>query len=216
LYIFRDKVVFDSVSFSYDSISSVFDDFQMTIVKGESVGIMGPSGCGKSTFVDLFCGLLIPDSGSILVDGQILDKQSAPFWRKKLGYVPQSPYIFDGTLAENIAFGVPDTKIDMQKIEHCCQRAAIDFLEWLPHGVKTVIGERGIRLSGGQRQRIAIARALYREPEIIIFDEATSALDEKKDNEIKDLIRGLKTSATLIVVSHRPSTVSELDRVVFF
>ena len=215
-YIFQKDIIFDHVSFSYDPSLPILDNFQMKISKGESIGIMGPSGCGKSTFVDLICGLLRPDSGRIVVDGEVLTDEALGSWQRKIGYVPQTPYIFDGTLAENVAFGVVKNNINFEKVVDCCQQASVDFLECLKHGVMTEIGERGVRLSGGQRQRIAIARALYRDPQILIFDEATSALDEEKDKEIRTLIESLSGGLTLIIVSHRKDTVKDCDRILSF
>jgi ABC-type multidrug transport system fused ATPase/permease subunit len=135
-------------------------------------------------------------------------------WTRNVGYVPQFPYIFDGTLAENVAFGQPVERIDRKMVESVCRMSAIDFLDQLPDGIDSMIGERGIRLSGGQRQRVAIARALYRDPNLIIFDEATSALDDEKDLAIRQLILQLRGERTLVVISHRQSTVSDCDLIV--
>lgn len=208
---FSNKIEIKNVYFTYNHNHPILKNFSLTINKGESLGVMGPSGCGKSTFIDLLIGLLQPQHGKILIDGKELSKEMSPHWRSCIGYVPQSPYIFDGTLAENIAFGIPKEDIDREQIKSSCTMAAIDFLNRLPEGIDTKIGERGVRLSGGQRQRIAIARALYRQPELIIFDEATSALDDKNDRQIRELIRSLKGEQTLVVVSHRESTVQDCD-----
>ena len=175
---------------------------------------MGPSGCGKSTFVDLLTGLLTPQQGQILIDGVSLSEENLSSWLKCIGYVPQFPYIFDGTLAENVAFGQSPATIDRGRVLTVCRMAAIDYLNQLPLGIDSFIGERGVKLSGGQRQRVAIARALYRNPSLIIFDEATSALDEEKDAEIRQLISTLKGQQTMVVVSHRPSTVTDCDVIV--
>jgi ABC-type bacteriocin/lantibiotic exporter with double-glycine peptidase domain len=177
---------------------------------------MGPSGCGKSTLVDILCGLLTPQSGELVVDGKVLSGSDLAAWRMNIGYVPQFPYIFDATLSQNVAFGLDSDKIDQDRVHKCCTQAGVDFLDQLPHGINSLIGERGIRLSGGQRQRIAIARALYRQPQVLILDEATSALDEEKDAEIRRLITSLKGKQTLVVVSHRPSTVKDCTYVVSF
>jgi ABC-type multidrug transport system fused ATPase/permease subunit len=209
--VFRDKIEFRSVSFAYDEEKNVLDSLSLTIARGTSVGIMGPSGCGKSTFVDLLSGLLVPQKGAIEVDGQPLSDVACVAWRTQIGYVSQFPYVFDGTLSDNVAFGLPSDQINRQRVKDVCRLAAIDFLDQLPRGIDTMIGERGIKLSGGQRQRVAIARALYREASLIIFDEATSALDEATDFEICKLIANLKDEQTLVVVSHRPSTVAECD-----
>ncbi|SEA64873.1 ABC transporter [Desulfuromusa kysingii] len=208
---FNRHVVFDQVSFAYTPQQPVLENFNLTLKKGQSLGIMGPSGCGKSTMVDLMCGLLQPQSGTISVDGVVLTEDNLPSWRQNIGYVPQTPYIFDGTLAENVAFGLEAQEIDLERVASACAMARIDFLDQLPQKFATQIGERGIRLSGGQRQRVAIARALYRQPQLLIFDEATSALDEDTDAEIRQLLLSLKGKQTLIVVSHRPSTVADCD-----
>nr|WP_320050595.1 ABC transporter ATP-binding protein [uncultured Desulfuromonas sp.] len=208
---FVGELKFDKVSFGYSEEDKVVKDFSLVIKKGQSVGIMGPSGCGKSTVTDLLCGLLWPDKGHVYIDKQQLNKRNVVRWHKLLGYVPQSPYIFDATLAENIAFGIPVEKIDMEKIKICCAKASINFLHRLPQGAMTQIGERGVRLSGGQRQRVAIARALYRDPSVLIFDEATSALDEKTDSEISSLLIKIKGEITLIIVTHRKSSVESCD-----
>lgn len=209
---FEREIRFEQLSFAYDPQQPVLDNLSLIIEKGQSIGIMGPSGCGKSTFVDLLCGLLEPQQGAIFVDDNELSGERLAAWRHNIGYVPQTPYIFDGTLAENIAFGLELSEINSERVAEVCTLARIDFLDQLPEGFDTQIGERGIRLSGGQRQRVAIARALYRKPQVLIFDEATSALDEEKDAEIRQLLFQLKGEQTLVVVSHRPSTVSDCDK----
>jgi len=211
---FDREISFRDVSFSYDDGQSIIESLNLTIPCGQSLGIMGPSGCGKSTFVDLLTGLLQPNRGTISIDGVELTFGNVDMWQASIGYVPQFPYIFDGTLAENVAFGLPHSQINRKQILAVCQMAAIDFIDQLPDGIDSMIGERGVRLSGGQRQRIAIARALYRDPELIIFDEATSALDEEKDNEIRQLLFQLKGKRTLVVVSHRSSTIADCDVIV--
>jgi ABC-type multidrug transport system fused ATPase/permease subunit len=211
---FEHEIKLENVCFAYGPNLPVLDDFSLTISKGQSLGIMGPSGCGKSTFVDVLTGLLPPQSGRMLVDGVTLTDEMLPAWRQKIGYVPQFPYIYDGTLAENIAFGVDPEKIDEACVLRVCELAAVDFLQQLPQGIHTQIGERGVRLSGGQRQRVTIARALYRQPELVIFDEATSALDEENDQEIRKLIGSFKGTQTLVVISHRTTTVEGCDEIV--
>jgi len=213
---FNRSIEFHNVSFAYPETDGrkVVDNFNLTIRAGQTIGIMGASGCGKSTLIDLLVGLLPPDCGRILIDGQPLAPENVAAWANNIGYVPQFPYIFDGSIAANIAFGIPSQQIDQQRVLDVCRQAAIDFLDQLPAGVDSIIGERGIRLSGGQRQRIAIARALYRQPKLLIFDEATSALDEIKDHEIRQLIAKLKGKMTLVVVSHRKSTVEGCDVVI--
>jgi len=208
---FQSEIKLENVCFAYDSNQSVLDNLCLTILKGQSLGVMGPSGCGKSTLVDVLMGLLMPQQGHVLVDGVPLTSDMMPAWRQKIGYVPQFPYIFEGTLAENVAFGLDLDDIVESKVLQMCELAAVDFLQRLPQGIHTSIGERGVRLSGGQRQRVAIARALYRQPELIIFDEATSALDEENDQQIRKLILNLKGQQTLVVISHRTSTLDGCD-----
>jgi ATP-binding cassette, subfamily B, bacterial PglK len=213
---FEHEIKVDNVSFAYNPKLPVLNDFSLSIAKGQSLGIMGPSGCGKSTLVDLLTGLLQPQQGHILVDGIPLNEETFLAWRKSIGYVPQFPYILDGTLAENIAFGINPDCIDEKRVLESCDLAAIDFLQQLPEGIHTCIGERGVRLSGGQQQRIAIARALYRGPKLLIFDEATSALDEENDLKIKEIIGKLDGTHTFVVVSHRKSTLEHCDVVYLF
>ncbi len=211
---FSSGIFMKNVSFSYPEGPQIFSDFSLDIPCGSSLGIMGPSGCGKSTLIDLLTGLLTPTSGAIFIDGLALDDQNLPAWLDKIAYVPQSPFIFDGTLAENVAFGVPRDEVDTERVQAACRLAAVDFLHQLPSGIHSYIGDRGIKLSGGQRQRISIARALYKDSSVIIFDEATSALDEQMDNEIKQLITALRGEKTIIVISHRPSTIKGCEKVI--
>jgi ABC-type multidrug transport system fused ATPase/permease subunit len=210
---FKKELVAHSLFYKYpESDKNVLENINIRIKTGETIGIIGASGSGKSTLVDLITGLLEPEKGEIFIDGLELTHKNAHEWRKMLGYVSQSPYIYDGTLIENIAFGVKSDQIDLEKIKKCCAMAYMDeFLINLPHGVHTIIGERGIRLSGGQRQRVAIARALYHSPSVMIFDEATSSLDSKTESEIKKTIYSLKGQKTLIIIAHRLTTVEDCD-----
>jgi len=213
---FTDRLVLDEVSYAYDVADApVLQEVSLTIRRGESIGIVGPTGVGKSTLVDLVLGLLPPSSGHILVDGQ--DVFSAvQSWRRKIGYVPQSIFLTDDTLRRNIAFGLEDTEIDAQKLQAAVRMAQLEkFVTTLPRGLDTVVGERGVRLSGGQRQRVGIARALYHEPEILVFDEATSALDNQTERAVIGAIEALRGEKTLLIVAHRLSTVRGCDRLVF-
>ena len=209
---FKQTLRLDKISFAYSkSKEFVLQDINLVIEKGKTVGIIGASGGGKSTLVDILLGLLHPTKGRVLIDGKQLDGKLRPAWTSMVGCVAQSPFIYDGTLSENVAFGLQGKEIDRDWVLECCRMAAMDFLEDLLQGIDTFVGERGIRLSGGQRQRVAIARALYRRPEVIVFDEATSALDSANEKAIQRTIYDLKGKLTLIIVAHRLSTVEDCD-----
>jgi ABC-type multidrug transport system fused ATPase/permease subunit len=212
----RDLSIRD-VEFKYQGADkTVFSGLDLSIQKGALIGVVGHSGAGKTTLVDLIIGLLQPTAGHIDVDGQPLDQSIMSSWMSKIGYVSQNPYIYDGTLAENIAFGLEPGEIDRDKVLACCQQAAVsEFLPDLPNGIDTPIGERGTRLSGGQRQRVAIARALYRDIEILVLDEATSALDTKSEIAIQRAIKALAGHLTVIIIAHRLETVEDCDTVIW-
>ena len=214
---FNHVLEFKRVSFAYDQDGpTIIRDLNFSVKKGETVGIIGTSGAGKSTLVDLMIGLLQPVSGTIKIDGQALTPETIPLWLKITGFVSQSPFIYDGTIAGNIAFGKKTENMDRLLINDCCTMASMDdFVGSLPDGIDTFIGERGIKLSGGQRQRVAIARALYRRPGVLIFDEATSALDTKNEKSIQKTIYGFKGTQTLIIIAHRLSTVEDCDKVIW-
>lgn len=204
------------VSFSYPGHDkTILTNVNMKVSKGSTIGIIGTSGAGKSTLVDLLIGLLKPASGQILVDGRPLVGELVNNWIGCIGYVPQTPYIYDGTLAENVAFGYAHEQIHRDLVIACCEMAAMEFLKDLDQGIDTLIGERGMRLSGGQRQRVAIARALYKQPEVLIFDEATSSLDSATEKSIQNTIYGFKRLKTLIIIAHRLSTVEGCDELVW-
>lgn len=209
------SICLEKVSFSYSSRGElVLYDLDMRIRKGEAVGIIGTSGAGKSTLVNLLSGLLSPTAGRLLFDGNELSRTEVRGWLvSQMGYVPQSPYIMDASLAQNIAFGEKAGDVDMKRVLKCCEMAAIDFWDSLPSGVDTIIGERGALLSGGQQQRVAIARALYKDPELMIFDEATSSLDGKSERAIQETVYSFKGKLTLVVVAHRLSTVESCDTI---
>lgn len=210
--VFLEKIEVKQLTFRYSNEQrDVFQDISFSINKGDFVGIIGPSGAGKTTFVDLLLGLLEPIKGTIFVDGKNIfdDIQS---WQGNLAYVPQSIYLIDGTIKENIALGVPIDKIDDSKIEKVLKMAELySFIESLTLKIDTSVGERGVKLSGGQRQRIGIARALYCEPDVLILDEATSALDGPTEASITNTIRKLKGEVTIISIAHRISTLEGCD-----
>ncbi|HOO44656.1 MAG TPA: ABC transporter ATP-binding protein, partial [Deltaproteobacteria bacterium] len=215
--IFTDTVVLKDITFSYQGAqSAALQNLNISIKKGQTLGVIGTSGAGKSTFVDILIGLLSPTQGKVLIDSAPLDESRRRDWLSSIGYVPQTPYIFDGTLAENVAFSIEDIDVDRDKVTRCCEMAAMkDFLAELPQGIDVHIGERGVRISGGQRQRVAIARALYHDPQLIIFDEATSALDQKNELAVQQTIYSLKQKVTLIIIAHRLSTVENCDLILW-
>lgn len=191
----------------------IFDRADMVIPYGKSVGIMGSSGAGKSTIVDILLGLLKVREGSIQCDGvDIFDNY--PAWLSQIGYIPQSIYLVDEPIRNNIAFGIADDAIDDQRIWEVLEEAQLkDFIEGLPEGLDTAIGDRGVRLSGGQRQRLGIARALYHNPEILVFDEATSALDNETESAVMEAINSFHGRKTMVIIAHRLNTIEKCDMI---
>lgn len=210
---FEDSIKFKNVSFKYlGADKKVLENINIEIKKGEKIGIVGETGSGKSTFVDLILGLLKPEAGEVRVDESFPAHCSQ--WHQRIGYVPQAVYLADDTIESNIAFGEDEKSVNLEKIENAIDVAQLrNLVERLPNGVKTVVGERGVRLSGGERQRIAIARALYREPEVLIFDEATSALDSETEEKLMKTINEVSKNRTVIMIAHRLSTLKGCDRV---
>lgn len=211
---FREKVELKDITYRYPNTEvDILKGANMEIPIGKSIGIIGPSGAGKSTAVDIILGLLRPQKGQILVDGVDIN-DNLPGWYAKIGYVPQMMFMLDDTIRNNVAYGVPEDKIDDEQIWHVLKEAQLDeYIKKLPDGLDTSIGERGVRISGGQRQRIAIARALYNNPDIVIFDEATSALDSDTEAAIMEAIERLHGKKTLIIVAHRLTTIEKCDAV---
>lgn len=188
------------------------DRISLTITKGMRVGIVGPTGAGKTTFVDVLLGLLLPEDGEFRVDGKVLSGEDRDAWRAGVGYVPQSIFLTEDTIAQNIAFGVPEEEVDLDRVFRAAGLAALDsFIEELPHGYGTRVGERGVRLSGGQRQRIGIARALYRDPSLLLLDEATSSLDGVTEEAVMEAIFGLAQEQTVVIVAHRLATIRRCE-----
>lgn len=207
---FQDAIRVENLSFRYPNTEhNILKDVSFQIKKGDVVGIIGASGNGKTTLVDLLMGYWEPKEGSIYVDN-IPIHNNLPGWIKHIGYIPQMIYMLDGSIFENIAFGHPDAS--MEDVMNALKQAQLDtFVDTLPDGIHTVIGEKGIRLSGGQRQRVGIARALFHNPDILIFDEATSALDTDLESEIADAIYSISKDKTIIMIAHRHSTLRECD-----
>ncbi len=215
-YRFTSTLTLENVSFVYpEAIEPAIAQVSFSIAKGSSVAIIGKSGAGKSTLVDLLIGLIEPTSGRILVDGHLLEGEMVRRWMSNVGYVPQAPYLFDGTLAENIALAVSGETVDEEELEWASRLAALDFVDQLDRGFDTPIGDRGVRLSGGQLQRVAIARALFRRPEILIFDEATSSLDDSSQALIRQTMLNLREQMTTVSIAHRLTTVEGSSLVVW-
>lgn len=209
-------LAFDGVVFRYPGqVRPVFEGLDLKIREGEFVAIVGSSGAGKSTLVDLLLGLIFPEKGVLTVGGAPLDAALLPHWRRKVAYIPQSAFLLDGSIEDNISFGVWPEHIDKARIQKAAETARIgDLIASMPKGYGTGVGERGSKLSGGQRQRLGIARAMYRDPAVLIMDESTSALDGITESEIVRALEGLKGKMTVIVIAHRHSTVRICDRVV--
>lgn len=209
---FDKNISVEELSFSYDEgEENVIDDVSFEIRKNTSVAFIGPSGAGKTTMVDIMLGVLKPQKGAVKVDGSnIADCMDA--WHKKVGYIPQNIYLMDESLRKNIAFGVPEDEIDDEKVWKVLREAQLEsVVKEMDEKLDTVIGEMGVRLSGGQRQRIGIARALYRDPEILVLDEATSALDTETEKAVMEAIDSLHGRMTLIIIAHRLSTIKNCD-----
>jgi len=208
------SLVLENVSFSYDrggrrNLCGV----SLTIPARKTVGVVGPTGAGKTTLIDVILGLLTPEEGRILVDGVALGPETLPLWQRSIGYVPQDIYLLDDTVARNIAFGLPADLIDMEAVERAARAAQIhDFVVGsLSAGYESVVGDRGIRLSGGQLQRIGIARALYHDPEVLVFDEATSALDIQTEAVLMEAVGRFSGEKTIIMIAHRTQTLADAD-----
>tara|TARA_B100000780_G_C21126955_1_gene457754 strand:- start:14681 stop:16492 length:1812 start_codon:yes stop_codon:yes gene_type:complete len=214
--ILHKEIEFKNISFKYDSAKkNSIQNINLKIPAGNKVGIVGPSGSGKTTTVDVLLGLLEPQSGSILVDGTIINNKNRAHWQKSIGYVPQHIYLADDTLIANIAFGEAEDKIDLDAVETAAKRALLHnyVTKDMPNGYNTIVGERGARLSGGQRQRIGIARALYRNPSILILDEATSSLDNLTEKSVMNAVHSMG-DITILMIAHRLSTVRKCDSII--
>ncbi len=213
--LFEDRIKIDNVSFSYTTESkNILDQTELIIEKGTRIGLIGETGSGKSTVLDILMGLLIPTRGFLCVDKKIITDLNKHLWQKLISHVPQSIFLSDSSIAENIAFGVHKDDIDYKKIDEVLHLAQLtDTVNQLPKNYYTIVGERGVRLSGGQKQRIGIARALYKGAQVIIFDEATSALDSKTEEEVMKSIRNLPKELTMIIVAHRTSTLDDCDKI---
>ena len=211
---FNNSIELKDIKFTYPGTEdAVINKQSFNIVKNSTIGLVGPTGCGKTTLVDILLGLLRPEKGSIIVDGQEVNDVNMRSWQANLGYVPQVIYLTDDTITANIAFGVDSKKVDKDAVKKAAKIANLsDFIENdLPEGYDTRVGERGVRLSGGQRQRLGIARALYTDPEVLVMDEATSALDGITENAVMEAIENLTGTKTIILIAHRLTTLIKAD-----
>ncbi|MFH7766812.1 ABC transporter ATP-binding protein [Acinetobacter sp. BSP-28] len=215
---FNDSLELTDIDFVYPSQlqKTVLHNINLKIEKNTSLGIIGKSGSGKSTLMDIMLGLLQPTSGVLKIDGQVINESNVQGWQSLVSYVPQFIYLADMTVAENIAFGIPKDQIDLQLVENAAKLAQIDeFINKnLKYGYNTMIGERGILLSGGQRQRLGVARALYKQPQVIFMDEATSALDAETERAVNEAIQSLNGKMTMVIIAHRESAVAKCDRII--
>jgi ABC-type multidrug transport system fused ATPase/permease subunit len=209
----RHALALENVVYRYPGTeSAALQGVSLTVPCGSSVGFIGRSGAGKSTLVDVLLGLLTPVSGAVRVDGVDI-QTNLRGWQDQIGYVPQTIFLTDDSFRRNVAFGLPADRIDEAAVWRAIRAAQLDqFIEELPHGLDTVVGERGVRLSGGQRQRIGIARALYHDPPVIVLDEATSSLDTGTESGVMDAVRALHGNKTVLIIAHRASTVAHCDR----
>lgn len=208
----KKNIRLDHIEYAYPNTDrKIFNDAEMVIPYGKSVGIMGPSGAGKSTIVDILLGLLRAQKGIITCDG-IDIYENYPAWLAQIGYIPQSIYLVDEPIRNNIAFGIADNEIDDDRIWQVLEDAQMkEFVKELPEGLDTTIGDRGVRLSGGQRQRLGIARALYHNPEILVFDEATSALDNETEQAVMEAVNSFHGKKTMVIIAHRLNTIEKCD-----
>ena len=213
---FQQRIQLRQLAFRYSTETPwVLQNINLSIPKGGRVGFMGATGSGKSTLTDIIMGLLSPTEGTLMIDDQVITPHNHRAWQRHIAHVPQSIFLADSTVAENIAFGVPKEQIDEQRVRRAAQQAQIaESIEGWPEQYQTYVGERGIRLSGGQRQRIGIARALYKQADVIVFDEATSALDTETEQAVMQAIEHLSDDLTLIIIAHRLTTLKNCTQVV--
>ncbi|MEP3387050.1 MAG: ATP-binding cassette domain-containing protein [Reichenbachiella sp.] len=214
--VFKNEISIQNLDFKFeDAKKNVIENLNLKIKKGETIGLSGKSGSGKTTLMNLMLGFLQPTSGEIRIDNTVLASKNLVHWQKLIGYVRQDVFLIDGSLTENVAFGIPENEIDQGKVNQVIQKAQLGaVVKELEGGLQGQIGERGNKLSGGQRQRVGIARALYHGAEVLFFDEATSALDTETEEEITQSIRHLQNEKiTMVIIAHRPSTLRYCDKI---
>jgi ABC-type multidrug transport system fused ATPase/permease subunit len=213
---FKRYIKLNQIAFRYhDNSPFIINGLDFCIPKGSRIGFIGATGSGKSTLVDIIMGLLTPTNGSLEIDDQVITANNCQSWQSHIAHVPQVIFLADCTVEENIAFGVPKKQIDIERVKKAAQQAQLSStIESWPNQYQTFVGERGVRLSGGQRQRIGIARALYKEADVIIFDEATSALDNETEQAVMEVIEGLNKDLTLLIIAHRLTTLKNCTQIV--
>jgi ATP-binding cassette subfamily B protein len=213
---FSKDIILDNVSFSYSvDVGPILRQLNLTIPKGSRIGFIGETGSGKSTLLDIIMGLLQPTAGELRVDGKKISPNNLRAWQKHVAHVPQNIFLADGTISENIAFGLPKDQINEERVHQAAKQAQIhDIIQQLPNDYRTLVGERGVRLSGGQRQRLGIARAIYKQADVIIFDEATSALDSDTEKAVMEAIDRLNSDLTILIIAHRLSTLKNCSSIV--
>lgn len=211
----KKKISLENITFTYPGNSEpAIKKLNMSIPVNSLVGIVGPSGSGKSTLIDILLGLITAQQGQLKIDDTFVNEQNSRSWKNTIGFVPQSIFLSEGTIVQNVAFGIPDKKINLEKVKNALTLSHLDkFLETLDKGINTEVGERGIQLSGGQRQRIGIARALYHNAKVLVFDEATSSLDGITEKNIMEAIHNFSGQKTIIMVAHRLKTVQKCDQI---
>jgi ATP-binding cassette subfamily B protein len=210
------KLELNNINFQYSDISPlVISDISLNIDKGSCIGFIGKSGSGKSTLLDIIMGLLAPTNGTIEVDGQAMVGGVISAWQSQIAHIPQDIFLSDSTVMENIAFGIAKSDINMERVKTAAKKAQLEStINGWPHGYLTKVGERGIQLSGGQKQRIGIARALYKDADLLIFDEATNSLDFETEKCVMDAVENLRKDFTILIVAHRLNTLAGCSKIV--